>query len=69
MVGPSMESQVIFTDRNRFAEIMAGIYEEDRVTEGFRWKEALLPANRYRFFIVVTLQIGLYRTYLSANYG
>ncbi|KAH8200597.1 hypothetical protein TruAng_005249 [Truncatella angustata] len=45
--------------QEEFAEIMAGIHEEERVTEGFTWKEALLPANRYRFIIVVTLQIVL----------
>jgi hypothetical protein len=42
----------------RFAEIIAGIHEEERVSEGFTWKEALLPANRFRFIIVVTLQMG-----------
>lgn len=45
-------------DQCRFAEIMAGIHEEERVTEGFTWKEAILPANRYRFFVVITLQMG-----------
>lgn len=44
--------------RSRFAEILAGIEEEIRATEGVTWKEALLPANRFRFLIVITLQIG-----------
>lgn len=39
-------------------EILAGIAEEERVTEGLTWKEFLLPANRWRMFIVITLQIG-----------
>ncbi|KAK9425289.1 putative Quinate permease [Seiridium unicorne] len=48
--------------QEEFAEIMAGIYEEERVTEGFTWKEAILPANRYRFIIVITIQIGVQLT-------
>lgn len=47
-----------YADRRRFAEIIAGIHEEERATEGFTWKEAILPANRYRFIVVITLQIG-----------
>lgn len=43
----------------RFAEILAGIEEEVRVTEGLTWKELLLPINRWRVFIVITLQIGM----------
>ncbi|KAI1465335.1 putative MFS sugar transporter [Daldinia caldariorum] len=45
----------------RFAEILAGIREE-HVTEGLMWKECLLPVNRFRFFIVITLQIGVQLT-------
>jgi hypothetical protein len=40
------------------AEILAGIREEERQTEGLTWKEYLLPANRFRLFVVITLQIG-----------
>lgn len=40
------------------AEILAGIREEERRTEGLMWKEYLLPANRFRLFVVITLQIG-----------
>ncbi|RSL73429.1 hypothetical protein CEP53_000786 [Fusarium sp. AF-6] len=43
-------------------EILAGIAEEERVTEGLTWKEFLLPANRWRMFIVVSLQIGVQLT-------
>jgi hypothetical protein len=43
----------------RMHEILAGIEEEDRVTEGLTWKEYLLPANRLRMFIAVTMQIGM----------
>ena len=39
-------------------EIEVGIEAEIRATEGVTWKELLLPANRYRVFIIVTLQIG-----------
>lgn len=39
-------------------EILAGIEEEERITEGVTWKEYLYPANRYRLFIAITLQIG-----------
>ena len=41
-------------------EILAGIAEEDRITEGLTWKEFLIPANRWRMFIVITLQIGTF---------
>jgi sugar porter (SP) family MFS transporter len=48
--------------REEFAQIMAGIKEEERVTEGVVWKEYWLPANRWRLLIVVTLQIGVQLT-------
>ncbi|KAI1874706.1 hypothetical protein JX265_004914 [Neoarthrinium moseri] len=48
--------------QEEFAEILAGIHEEVRTTKGFTWKEALLPANRFRFVIVITLQIGVQLT-------
>lgn len=41
------------------AEILAAIEAEIRASEGVAWKELLLPANRYRVFIIVTLQIGM----------
>jgi hypothetical protein len=40
-------------------EIRASIAEEQRVTEGLTWKEFLLPINRWRLFLVITLQIGM----------
>lgn len=48
--------------REEFAEIVAGIREEERVTEGLTWNECLLPVNRFRFIVVVTLQIGVQLT-------
>ncbi|KAI1078940.1 putative MFS sugar transporter [Whalleya microplaca] len=54
--GDSIEVQ------EEFAEIIAGIREEEHATEGLTWKEYLLPANRLRFAIVVTLQIGVQLT-------
>lgn len=44
-------------------EILAGIAEEQRVTEGLSWREFLVPANRWRMFIVITLQIGMFRSF------
>ncbi|KAL9485225.1 hypothetical protein ACSS6W_004014 [Trichoderma asperelloides] len=44
--------------RMEFQEIVAGIEEEERQTAGVTWREYWLPANRYRIFIAVTLQIG-----------
>ncbi|KAH8733913.1 general substrate transporter [Ilyonectria robusta] len=43
-------------------EILAGIADEERVTEGLTWKEFLLPANRGRMLLVITLQIGVQLT-------
>lgn len=42
-------------------EILAGIADEERVTEGLTWKEFLLPANRGRMLLVITLQIGRFQ--------
>lgn len=41
-----------------FDEILAGIEEELRVKEAFTFKELLLPANRYRIFIAITIQLS-----------
>ncbi|KAH7145957.1 general substrate transporter [Dactylonectria estremocensis] len=43
-------------------EILAGIADEDRLTEGVTWREFLLPANRRRIALVITLQIGVQLT-------
>ncbi|OTA78913.1 hypothetical protein M434DRAFT_38419 [Hypoxylon sp. CO27-5] len=48
--------------QEEFAEIISGIQEEERATEGLTWKEYLLPVNRFRFVTVVTLQIGVQLT-------
>lgn len=54
--GDSPEVQV------EFAEIQAGLEEELRATEGVTWKELLLPANRFRVFVVITMQLGVQLT-------
>jgi hypothetical protein len=41
-----------------FAEIIAGIEQEERDTDGLTWRELLLPVNRFRIFVVVTMQLG-----------
>ncbi|KAL2870430.1 putative MFS sugar transporter [Aspergillus lucknowensis] len=43
--------------QQEFDEILAGIEEEARVKDNFTWRELLLPANRYRLFIAVTIQL------------
>lgn len=43
--------------REEFNEIIAGIEEEARVRDGFSVKELLLPVNRYRLFIAITIQL------------
>ncbi|KAJ5808640.1 hypothetical protein N7474_009909 [Penicillium riverlandense] len=48
--------------REEMAEILAGIQEEERITEGLTWKEFLLPANRFRMFVSITIQIGVQLT-------
>ena len=40
-----------------FAEIIKGVEEEIRATEGLTWRELMLPANRFRIFIAVSLQL------------
>jgi MFS family permease len=48
--------------RQEMDEILAGLEAESTQLEGFKWKEILLPANRYRLFITVTIQIGVQLT-------
>lgn len=43
--------------RNEYDEIIAGIAEEARVKENFSPRELLLPANRYRLFLAITIQL------------
>lgn len=43
-------------------EILAGIDAEAHATEGFTWKEMMQPSNRWRVFVVITLQIGVQLT-------
>jgi sugar porter (SP) family MFS transporter len=43
--------------REEFAEILAGIETEIHASEGMTWKELLLPSNRYRMFIAITIQL------------
>lgn len=43
--------------QQEFDEILAGIEEEARLKENFTLEELLLPANRYRVFIAITIQL------------
>ncbi|RMD44031.1 hypothetical protein DV735_g1077, partial [Chaetothyriales sp. CBS 134920] len=43
--------------RTEFAEILAGVEVEIRESEGLTWRELLLPSNRLRIFIAVTVQL------------
>ena len=40
-----------------FAEIVQGVENEIRTTEGVTWREILLPANRWRLGIAVSVQL------------
>jgi MFS family permease len=44
--------------RAEFHEILAGVELEIRESEGLTWKELLLPSNRYRMFIAITIQLA-----------
>lgn len=44
--------------QREFDEILAGIEEEARIKENLTFKELLLPVNRYRLFIAVTIQLS-----------
>lgn len=50
----------MLTRSYRFEEILAGIEEEERLTDGVTWRELLLPINRMRVFLIIALQIGTY---------
>lgn len=43
--------------QQEFDEILAGIEDEARLKENFTLKELILPANRYRVFIAITIQL------------
>ncbi|KAL2858025.1 general substrate transporter [Aspergillus pseudoustus] len=43
--------------QQEFDEILAGIEEEARIKDNVTWRELLLPANRYRLFIAITIQL------------
>ncbi|RMZ91536.1 hypothetical protein DV736_g1225, partial [Chaetothyriales sp. CBS 134916] len=43
--------------RSEFAEILAGVELEIRESEGLTWRELLLPSNRLRIFIAITVQL------------
>jgi sugar porter (SP) family MFS transporter len=43
--------------RAEFAQILAGIETEIHASEGLTWKELLLPSNRYRMLIAITIQL------------
>ncbi|RMZ83277.1 hypothetical protein DV738_g1397, partial [Chaetothyriales sp. CBS 135597] len=43
--------------RKEFAEIIAGVELEISESEGLTWRELLLPSNRLRIFIAVTVQL------------
>ena len=48
--------------QEEFEEIRLSIEEESRLTEGVTWKELMLPSNRFRVFIVITMQLGVQLT-------
>lgn len=41
-----------------FQEILAGVQLEIEASQGFKWKELLLPSNRYRMFVAITIQLA-----------
>ncbi len=43
--------------RAEFSEILGGVELEIRQSEGLTWKELLLPSNRLRVFIAITVQL------------
>ena len=43
--------------RAEFSEILSGIELELQQSEGFTWKELMLPSNRLRMFIAITIQL------------
>lgn len=46
------------TIRQEFQEILTGVQIEIQASEGFTWKELLLPSNRLRMFIAITIQLA-----------
>ncbi len=43
--------------RAEFSEILAGVELEIHQSEGVTWKELMLPSNRLRMFIAITIQL------------
>lgn len=44
--------------QNRFEQIIAGIREEERISQGRTLKELWFPVNRKRIALVIAIQIG-----------
>lgn len=44
--------------RSEFDEIIRGLEEERRATDGVTWRELLLPVNRFRVFVAITMQLS-----------
>lgn len=44
--------------RQEFQEILTGVQVEIQASEGFAWKELLLPSNRLRMFLAITIQLA-----------
>ncbi|RYP85808.1 hypothetical protein DL770_004987 [Monosporascus sp. CRB-9-2] len=55
--------------REEFLEILAGIREEEQVTEGITWREYRLPANRTRIMLAITLQLDDWQYFIGLLYG
>lgn len=53
--------------RLEFAEILASIENEIRASEGFTYKELLLPVNRLRIAIIVSMQLGTFGLRLQSQ--
>lgn len=44
--------------QQEFQEILAGVEAEIQASEGFTWKELLLPSNRLRMLLAITIQLA-----------
>ncbi|KAH0598358.1 hypothetical protein MHUMG1_03656 [Metarhizium humberi] len=61
-----------FIDTNptcRFEQILAGIQEEERVSEGYTRKELWMPVNRWRIVLIIAIQIDAPQVFTAVGAG
>ncbi|OAA62012.1 quinate permease [Niveomyces insectorum RCEF 264] len=55
--------------REEFEQILAGIQEEERASEGYTRKELWMPVNRWRIVLIIAIQIDAPQVFTAVGAG